>query len=183
MKLQTRLTIVSAAVITIVSLAIGGFAIVTTQNLEITRIDKILNNVLFQLQGNEIDPFSEAIYIAETSEIALALGYVGPGGELSILDDSQDVLKSNPSNRELLSGLTKPTTFGDPKIRFRTFQVSDTEYLLIGTSIASIQTALTQKILFLLLFIFVAILLARLVWPKRWICCRWRPRLSATIPG
>ena len=147
MKLQTRLTIATAAVITIISLAIGSFAIISTQNLDISRVDKILESDLNQLKDNKTDPFSEAIYMSEISEIPLALGYIDPEGQLSVLDDSQDILKKAPSTGQMLDGLLIPVSYGDPTIRFRTFQASENEFIIIGTSIAPIQGALTQKIL------------------------------------
>ena len=61
MKLQTRLTIATTVVITVISLAIGSFAIISTQNLDISRVDKILESDIKQLKENKIDPFSEAI--------------------------------------------------------------------------------------------------------------------------
>lgn len=160
MKLQTRLTLVSATVISAVSLAIGGFSIIATQRVEMSRIDRILSTDITQLQENKIDPFSEAIYMAETSEIALALGYISPEGALSVLDDSQEVLKTAPTQDQILAGLTEPVTFGEHKIRFRTFQATDNEYILVGTTIAAIDSALKQKVLFLFLFIGIAVLLA-----------------------
>ena len=163
MKLQTRLTIATAAVITIISLAIGSFAIISTQNLDISRVDKILDSDISQLKDNKTDPFSEAIYMSEISEIPLALGYIDPEGQLSVLDDSQDILKKAPSTGQMLDGLLIPVSYGDPTIRFRTFQASENEFIIIGTSIAPIQGALTQKILLLLLFILVSIILAVIV--------------------
>ena len=163
MKLQTRLTIATAAVITIISLAIGSFAIISTQNLDISRVDKILDSDISQLKDNKTDPFSEAIYMSEISEIPLALGYIDPEGQLSVLDDSQDILKKSPSTGQMLDGLLIPVSYGDPTIRFRTFQASENEFIIIGTSIAPIQGALTQKILLLLLFILVSIILAVIV--------------------
>ena len=163
MKLQTRLTIATTVVITVISLAIGSFAIISTQNLDISRIDKILESDIKQLKENKIDPFSEAIYMSEISEIPLALGYIDPEGQLSVLDDSQDVLKKAPSTEQMLDGLLIPVSYGDPTIRFRTFQASENEFIIIGTSIAPIQGALTQKILLLFLFILVSVFLAVIV--------------------
>ncbi len=163
MKLQTRLTIATTVVITVISLAIGSFAIITTQNLDISRVDKILESDIKQLKENKIDPFSEAIYMSEISEIPLALGYIDPEGQLSVLDDSQDVLKKAPSTEQMLDGLLIPVSYGDPTIRFRTFQASENEFIIIGTSIAPIQGALTQKVLLLFLFILVSVFLAVIV--------------------
>lgn len=163
MKLQTRLTIATTVVITVVSLAIGSFAIISTKNFDIARIDKILENDLNQLKENKIDPFSEAIYMSEISEIPLALGYIDPDGQLSVLDDSQDVLKKAPTTAQLLDGLLIPISYGDPTIRFRTFQASENEFIIIGTSISPIQGALTQKVLLLFLFILVSVFLAVII--------------------
>lgn len=65
--MQTRLIIAVTAIIAIVALAIGGFAIVRAQTVELDRIDAVLNDAAARLSTTTDDPLMLSQFIADES--------------------------------------------------------------------------------------------------------------------
>lgn len=160
MKLRTRLTLASAAVTSISTLLIGGFAVSASHNSGIALLDKSLNQVATSVRANTNAALSEALYSVQQSDIALTLVYYTAENKSSVLNPSSLITIPNPTNQEMKKSEKQPITHsGIEDYRFRTIILSDGEYLVVAASLADINTRYRSDLLRLLFFI-VACLIA-----------------------
>lgn len=161
MKLRTRLTVASAAVTSISTLLIGGFAVNASHNSGIALLDKSLNQVAISVRGHTNDALSEALYSVQQSDIALTLVYYTAEKKPSILNESRLTVIPNPSSREIKISLKRPTTHtGVEDYRLRTINLSDGEYLVVAASLHDIDKRYRSDLLRLLLFILICLIAA-----------------------
>lgn len=161
MKLRTRLTLASAAVTSISTLLIGGFAINASHNSGIALLDKSLNQVAISVRGHANDALSEALYSVQQSDMALTLVYYTAQKRASVISESRLTVTPNPSDSELGIGLKHPVTHtGVENYRFRTINLSDGEYLVVAASLHDIDKRYEADLLRLLLFILMCLVAA-----------------------
>lgn len=161
MKLRTRLTLASAAVTSISTLLIGGFAVNASHNSGIALLDKSLNQVATSVRGNTTAALSEALYSVQQSDMALTLVYYTAEKNSSVLNPSSLVAVPNPTNLEMKQSIKKPITHaGLENYRFRTIELSDGEYLVVAASLADIDRRYRSDVLRLLFFIVLCLVAA-----------------------
>ncbi len=161
MKLRTRLTLASAAVTSISTLLIGGFAVNASHNSGIALLDKSLNQVATSVRGHTNAALSEALYSVQQSDMALTLVYYTAEKKYSVLNPSSLVAVPNPTNLEMKQSVTKPITHaGLENYRFRTIELSDGEYLVVAASLADIDRRYRSDLLRLLFFIVLCLVAA-----------------------
>ena len=85
MKIRTRQVISTALVTSVLSILIGGFAVMSTYRSEIAMIDKRLNQVESDIRVNPMDAVSIALLSIEQNNLDLTLGFATPSGEVTIL--------------------------------------------------------------------------------------------------
>ncbi len=154
MKLRTRLTLASAAVTSISTLLIGGFAVNSSHNSGIALLDKSLNQVAISVRGNTTAALSEALYSVQQSDLALTLVYYTVQRQPSVLNESKLTVVPNPSSSEMKRSLKRPMTHvGIENFRFRTISLSDGEYLVVAASLHDIDKRYRADLLRLLFFI------------------------------
>jgi hypothetical protein len=95
-KLRTRLTLASAAVTSISTLLIGGFAVNASHNSGIALLDKSLNQVASSVRGNTNAALSEVLYSVQQSGMALTLVYYTAQKQASVLNESSLTVVPNP---------------------------------------------------------------------------------------
>ena len=164
MKLRTRLTIAVTLIIAFVAIAIGGFAIVRAESVELERIDAVLNDDFRQLSTTSDDPLMLSQFLAEESPIPVTITYVDAEGGVSQLTESPGGLVDIPPpdvlNESIVTAIS--TDAPDP-VRLRTVALPDKDYLLVSTSLAPVINARGDQIKLLSIFTLATMLLGFLV--------------------
>lgn len=161
MKLRTRLTLASAAVTSISTLLIGGFAVNASHNSGIALLDKSLNQVATSVRGHTNAALSEALYSVQQSDMALTLVYYTAQKTPSVLSESRLAEIPNPSRQEMKISLKRPIThIGVESYRLRTINLSDGEYLVVAASLHDIDKRYRSDLFRLLLFILLCLIVA-----------------------
>lgn len=164
MKLRTRLTIAVTLIIAFVALAIGGFAIVRAESVELERIDAVLNDEARQLSTTDDDPLMLSQFLAEESSIPVTITYVDAEGGVSQLTESPGGLVDIPPPDVLAESLSSSISIDSPDpVRLRSVALPDDDYLLISTSLMPVVNARGDQIKLLSAFTLLTMLLGFLV--------------------
>lgn len=161
MKLQTRLSIATATIISLVSVAIGGFAVSTSYDSDIARVDDALSAAANQAANTTGDPISSALLAADTSPISMTVSFLTLNGDLLALNPGSVELSKTPATALLDSAADQSITVLDgasSAYRLRTVALPDNEYLLLATSLASQIESRDGNIRLLIWFVFGSIL-------------------------
>ena len=140
MKLQTRLSIATATIISLVSVAIGGFAVSTSYSSDIARVDDALSVAANQAEKTTGDPISSALLAADTAAISLNVSFLTLNGDLLALNPGSVEITETPDFSVLDSATDQSITIfegGTATYRLRTVALPDSEYLLFATSLES----------------------------------------------
>jgi two-component system OmpR family sensor kinase len=140
MKLQTRLSIATATIISLVSVAIGGFAVSTSFDSEIARVDDALAVAANQAANTTGDPISSALLAADTAAISLNVSFLNLNGDLVSLNPGSVEISATPSIAVLDSATEQGITLyegASSTYRLRTVALPDNEYLILATSLDS----------------------------------------------
>lgn len=140
MRLQTRLSIATATIISLVSVAIGGFAVSTSFDSDIARVDDALSVAANQAANTTGDPISSALLAADTSAISLNVSFLNLNGDLLSLNPGSVEITELPSLAILDAAAERSVTVlegGTATYRLRTIPLPDSEYLLLATSLES----------------------------------------------
>ena len=157
MKLQTRLSIATATIISLVSVAIGGFAVSTSFDSDIARVDDALSVAANQAANTTGDPISSALLAADTAAISLNVSFLTLNGDLLSLNPGSVELTETPEFSVLDSAAAQSITIyegGTAIYRLRTVALPDSEYLLFATSLESQIASRDGNIRLLLWFVF-----------------------------
>lgn len=142
MKNRTRQLISTALITSVLSILIGGFAVVSTYRSEIAIIDKRLNQVESDIRVNPMDAVSIALLSIEQNNFDLTLGFATPTGEVTILRESVG------------------TPLDGPDLRVRHVPIPEGDELIIASSLVDINRSLDLNLWKLLIFIILANILA-----------------------
>jgi signal transduction histidine kinase len=157
MKLQTRLSIATATIISLVSVAIGGFAVTTSFDSDIARVDDALSVAANQAAKTTGDPISSALLAADTAAISLNVSFLTLNGDLLSLNPGSVELTETPAFSVLDSAAAQSITIyegGTAIYRLRTVALPDSEYLLFATPLESQIASRDGNIRLLLWFVF-----------------------------
>ena len=157
MKLQTRLSIATATIISLVSVAIGGFAVSTSYASDIARVDDALSVAANQAEKTTGDPISSALLAADTAAISLNVSFLTLNGDLLALNPGSVEITETPEFSVLDSATEQSITVvegGTTTYRLRTVALPDSEYLLFATSLESQIASRDGNIRLLLWFVF-----------------------------
>ena len=164
MKLQTRLTITVTLIIAFVAVAIGGFAILRSESVEINNIDSVLIDYTKQLSTTEDDPLMLSQFLAEESPFPVAMTYLTPDGDVIDLSDNSFGLQTAPSADQLAESVISPISLDAPDpLRMSSAPLGDGDYLLVSTSLDPVISNRADQIKLLSLFTFGMMLLGFLV--------------------
>jgi signal transduction histidine kinase len=142
MSNRTRQLISTALITSVLSILIGGFAVVSTYRSEIAIIDKHLNQVVSDIRVNPLDAVSIALLSIEQNNFDLTLGFATPTGEVTILRESVG------------------TPLDGPDLRIRHVPIPEGDELIIASSLVDINRSLDLNLWKLLIFIILANILA-----------------------
>ncbi len=147
MRLQTRLTLATASIISLVSVCIGSFALSAFYNSDVARVDDSLSVAAKVISKSTATPTGSALLAADQSQIGLTIDYLTAAGDLLELTSNSVSIVEPPSLDVLRSSLTQPVTVtpdvpgggkidGTSPYRLRSVALSDGQYVLISTSLA-----------------------------------------------
>ena len=142
MSNRTPQLISTALITSVLSILIGGFAVVSTYRSEIAIIDKHLNQVESDIRVNPLDAVSIALLSIEQNNFDLTLGFATPTGEVTILRESVG------------------TPLDGPDLRIRHVPIPEGDELIIASSLVDINRSLDLNLWKLLIFIILANILA-----------------------
>jgi two-component system OmpR family sensor kinase len=160
LKLQTKLTLATASIITAVSVSIGGASVLAIQNSETNRIDSLLSAAVETIQTEGEDPLTAALFAAGQSDIGLTVALVDINGELVVLAESLANIDSVPSAEVLAESQAEAISIDEGgEYRLRTIALPDNEFLVLATSLTAINEARVANLQLLLWFVLGSIIL------------------------
>jgi signal transduction histidine kinase len=140
MRLQTRLSIATATIISLVSVAIGGFAVSTSFDSDVARVDDALSMAAHQVKNTTGDPIGSALLAADESAISLTVDFLTLNGDLLALNPGNVEISKQPSTAVLRSALNHSVTINNgatDTYRLRTVSLPDDEYVILATSLTA----------------------------------------------
>ncbi len=138
MKNRTRQVITTGLITSILSIFIGGFAVWSNYQSEISIVDKRLNQVENDIRNNPVDAVSIALLSIEQNNFDFTLAFATPSGEVTILRESSGT----------------PLTGND--LRIRHIPIPEGDELILVSSLADINRSLDRNLWKLLIFIILA---------------------------
>jgi two-component system OmpR family sensor kinase len=139
-RLQTRLSIATATIISLVSVAIGGFAVSTSFDSDVARVDDALSVAANQVKNTTGDPVGSALLAADESAINLTVDFLSLNGDLLALSPGNIEIAKRPTVAVLRSALAHSATTNagaTETYRLRTVALPDNEYLIFATSLSA----------------------------------------------
>lgn len=139
MRLQTRLSIATATIISLVSVAIGGFAVSTSFDSDVARVDDALTVAANQVANAKDDALGSALLAADESAISLTVDFLSLNNDLLVLNPGNVEITTKPSLTLLSSASQSAITVtqGANTYRLRTVALPDNEYVILATSLAA----------------------------------------------
>ena len=138
MKNETRQLIATSIITSILSILIGGFAVWSSHQSEISIIDQEMNQVEKDISTNPISAVSIALLSIEQNNFDFTLAFVTKSGELTILRESAG------------------TSISGQNIKVRHIPIAEGDELVLASSLEDINRSLNRNLWRLLLFIIIA---------------------------
>jgi signal transduction histidine kinase len=157
LHLQTRLSIATASIISLVSVAIGGFAVSTSFDSDIARVDDALTVATNQVANTTGDPISSALLAADQSSVSLTVNFLTLNDDLLSLNPGNIEITKKPSKAVLQSALDHAVTINtgaNEVYRLRVVGLADNEYVILATSLAAQIESRDANIRLLIWFVF-----------------------------
>ena len=123
-----------------VSVAIGGFAVSTSFDSDVARVDDALAVAANQVSRTNGDPIGSALLAAEQSAVSLTVDFLTLNGDFLSLNPGGVDLNSTPSKVLLNSAIAQAVTVyegASSTYRLRVVALPDEEYLILATSLAA----------------------------------------------
>jgi len=138
MKLRSRITLFATVVITLVSFGISFTALLSASRTEIQRLDGVINHIAAKAASSS-DPVGTATNFALTSSVGVTVAYITYDRDVTLLNESVVKLANPPSLASLRAAKTRVVTMNEPEhYRMRTVRVSDQQFVIIATSLNSV---------------------------------------------
>jgi two-component system OmpR family sensor kinase len=159
-RLQSRLSIATASIISLVSVAIGGFAVTTSFDSDVARVDDALSVAANQVTHAKGDALSSALLAADESAISLTVDFLSLNNDLMVLNPGNVTLTTTPSYGLLTSAVQQSVTVkqGNESYRLRAVGLPDREFVVLATSLSAQMESRDANIRLLIWFILGSIL-------------------------
>jgi two-component system OmpR family sensor kinase len=159
-RLQSRLSIATASIISLVSVAIGGFAVSTSFDSDVARVDDALTVAANQVANTKDDALGSALLAADESAISLTVDFLSLNNDLLVLNPGNVEIKTKPSLALLSSASQSAITVvqGADSYRLRAVSLPDDEYVILATSLGAQIESRDANIRLLIWFILGSIL-------------------------
>ena len=139
MRLQSRLSIATASIISLVSVAIGGFAVSTSFDSDVARVDDALSVAAHQIKNTKDDPLGSALLAADESAISLTVDFLSINNDLLVLNPGNIEITKKPSVTLLTAASKNAITVvqGADTYRLRSVALADSEFVVLATSLSA----------------------------------------------
>lgn len=156
MKSRTRQLLVTVLITSVLSLLIGGFAVFSSFQSDISIIDKEITHVVHEVELNPTNPIDRALLTAETNNYDLAILFLTPDERPTVLRHSQNISRIEFAPEEFIKAKAGIITVasGD-RFRVQVIPLAVGEDLLVVASIQDVDAALKsnqERLLFFILF-------------------------------
>jgi signal transduction histidine kinase len=144
---------------TLISLLIGGYAVITTKNSQLSILNNNLNEIIVSTKGPSSDAIGAALLAVHQNNLNAIIDFVDAGtiSQLSLATFHVATLPRASLIKASAHTIQSSTDGGG--IRFRTVALADGDYLFIAVSTADVRHDTHNLILRLLLFTVAADLL------------------------
>jgi signal transduction histidine kinase len=141
---------------TLISLLIGGYAVISTKNAQLNLVDRKLDEIVLSTKGPTSDAIGAALLVVHQDNLNAIVDFVdGPSiSQLSLATFS--ISKLPPESQIAASAHSIESSTLGGGIRYRTVTLAGGDYLLIAVSSADVRHATHELILRLVLFTVVA---------------------------
>ena len=159
MRLRTRFTLVLIVATTLISLLIGGYAVIATKNSQLAILDHNLNQIILSTKGSKSDAIGAALLAVHQNNLNAVVDFVDNGtiSQLSLATFKVATLPRTALLNASVHSIQSSTDGGG--IRFRTVALPGGDSLFIAMSSADVKRSTHNLILRLLLFTVIADLL------------------------
>ena len=169
MKLSTRLSLVVGVIVSLLSISIGGFAILYSQASEINSVKSMLNASTKETIDASEDEYIVAIAVTETSPLPLSAALVTNSPHISYLIENSASIQNRPTDVQIKNALKAPVVV-EGSYLIRSIKTGTNQYLVYSMSIkAALQHSkdlFNNLILFVLMAVLVSISITYLIFRR-----------------
>ena len=157
MKLSafTRTTVATVALLTGITMGVGGFSVLHSQGAEIHKVDISLDFVAKSAYENPLQPVGAALYAVEQSSLDITLAFLTHDGQETIVNDSTLNYVGPPDFQTVDLATKQPVRISGPSpYRLRAVLVEGGDYILIARSTSDIDANFRSNLQSLAAFTF-----------------------------
>ena len=169
MKLSTRLSIVVGIIVSLLSLSIGSFAILYSQNNEIKSVKSMLNASTKETSDSSEDKFVVALAVTDSSPLPLSAALLTNAPELSYLIENSASIHNKPLLADVTAALNSAVVV-EGSYLIRSIKTGANQYLIYSMSIKAAQdhskALLNNLIIFVLIAVLISILITYLIFRR-----------------
>ena len=159
MKLSTRLSLVVGIIVTLLSISVGSFAIITSQDSEVKSVSSILNSAAKQTLDSQEDKYVVALSVTDTSPLPLSAIYLTNSSQLSYLVENSASIQIKPTSQVVTKALRTPVLV-EKSFLIRAIKTGSGQYLLYSISIKAAQDHAKSLLKSLALFVLLALIVS-----------------------
>ena len=164
MKIRFRPVVGAILLTTLISFLIGSFAVWGSYRADLDLLDRNLNQVIAEPLMNPEDAIDEALASAEINSIDIAIAFIAPPTEITILREATQISQIFVGSKDLTRALSTPIFLqGNQHIRAIAMELPENEFLLFAISTQDLDRKVRSNQLRLLAFILIANFLASLI--------------------
>ena len=164
MKIKFRQVVGAILLTTLISFLIGSFAIWGSYRADLNVIDRTLNQVISEPLLQPQDAINEALASVEVNSVDVAVAFIAPPNEISILRESTQFSEISIGAKDLIRAVSAPIFLqSNQHIRAIAMELPEKEFLLFAISTQDLDDKVRSNILHLLTFILTSNFLASLV--------------------
>jgi signal transduction histidine kinase len=163
MKLQTRLTITTAILISVATLVGGGAAAYTSFKSQLNSAETSLNQEATSIAKAKGQELPTALLIGAANPMGMGISFVDINGNYSVLQDGPGLRSSKPDDNILADASTKALQRTSPAHKgylLRTVALPDHEYVVLTVSTDPIRALYEQSLRVVYGFAGIAVVLA-----------------------
>jgi signal transduction histidine kinase len=152
---STRISFFVIALLTLITVGVGGFSVFHSQGAEIRRVDASLNFVAKSAYDNPLQPVSAALYALEQSSLDITLTFLTHDGQETVINDSTLKYLGAPDFPIVEEATRVPLRIDGPSpYRLRAVLVQGGDYILLSESTKDIDANFRSNLRSLALFTF-----------------------------
>ncbi|CAN2210877.1 BaeS Signal transduction histidine kinase [Candidatus Nanopelagicaceae bacterium] len=137
----TRTTVATVALLTAITMGVGGFSVLHSQGAEINKVDRTLDYVAQSAYENPMQPVGAALYAIEQASLDITLIFLTHNGEETIVKDSSLQYLGAPDFPTIDLAMQRPVRIpGEAPYRFRAVLVEGGDFILIARSTEDIDS-------------------------------------------